>query len=159
MSEHATTEPGYVNGNGQRHDGVLGDARTDGEAIHRMSCGNCGAVYAALRGEIALRKCPGCQGGAPGALGWTAEPGAAPEEPPRVSCEKCGGTMECGHLVDATQTRERKMDWVRGSPKAGFFSMKLRTSEGDRLKVDTLRCTACGFLESYALEVKKEWED
>ncbi len=65
----ATTRIGYVNPNGQRcagHRGVPGNDHL--QMAYRMECGapGCGHVYGANGSDVFQRKCPRCQGGAPG---------------------------------------------------------------------------------------------
>ena len=64
-----TTQIGYVNRNQQRCTGHRGIAGTDhGQRAYRMEClmPGCRAVYGANGTDVFLRKCPACQGGAPG---------------------------------------------------------------------------------------------
>src|SRR5690606_17300415 len=62
-----TTETGYVNRNGQvvlRDTGLPG---TDhGQKIYVLRCPKCETEYGANGSDIFQRKCPTCQGGAPG---------------------------------------------------------------------------------------------
>lgn len=62
-----STTPGFVN---KRHQSVLGPtgrAGTDhGQTIYVLSCGRCDHVYGANGSDIAGRRCPKCDGGAPG---------------------------------------------------------------------------------------------
>lgn len=66
-----STQPGFVNKNGQTVLHATGLAGTDhGQCVYALRCGHCGEDYGANGSDIWLRKCPGCQGGAPGlALG------------------------------------------------------------------------------------------
>lgn len=64
-----TTRVGYVNRNNQRCAGHRGMAGTDhGQRSYRMECleAKCGQVYGANGTDVFQRKCPRCQGGAPG---------------------------------------------------------------------------------------------
>lgn len=66
-SESKTTAPGYVNRNNQvviRRTSLAGNDHN--QRIFVMHCGACDAVYGANGSDIHLRKCPACQGGAPG---------------------------------------------------------------------------------------------
>jgi hypothetical protein len=62
-----TTVPGYANRNDQR---VLRKTDRPGndhnQRIYILSCGKCGDEYGANGSDIWLRRCPACQGGAPG---------------------------------------------------------------------------------------------
>ena len=66
-SKNPTTSIGYVSRNGQvviRNTGLPG---TDhGQSVYQLGCLRCGHVYGANGADIHLRKCPSCQGGAPG---------------------------------------------------------------------------------------------
>ena len=75
--------------------------------------------------------------------------------PPSTTCPKCAGPMEFGLLVDSTgpsptSGAERVLEWVRGVPKKSWFYLSFKTGPGDRLKVATLRCKSCSYVELYA---------
>jgi hypothetical protein len=62
-----TTEPGYRNRNGQvvvRGTDLPGTDHF--QYVYVLRCGGCGHEYGANGSDIHLRKCPNCQGGAPG---------------------------------------------------------------------------------------------
>lgn len=62
-----TTEPGYVNRNGQKVLRATGRAGTDhGSYIYELRCGECGFEYGANGTDIFQRLCPKCQRGRPG---------------------------------------------------------------------------------------------
>ena len=64
-----TTEPGYVNRNGQRVVRATGLPGNDHlQRIYVLRCGQdvCGNEYGANGSDIFQRRCPSCQGGAPG---------------------------------------------------------------------------------------------
>jgi hypothetical protein len=42
-------------------------------------------------------------------------------------------------------------EWVEGPPEKGWFS-SVRLRGKRRVKVETVRCARCGYLESYASE-------
>mgnify|MGYP001558790086 CR=1 FL=1 len=62
-----TTEPGYENRNGQV---VVEDTGLEGtdhmQRVYRLRCSQCGLEYGANGSDNFQRRCPGCQGGAPG---------------------------------------------------------------------------------------------
>jgi Zn finger protein HypA/HybF involved in hydrogenase expression len=67
MPEVSTTQPGYVNRNGQvviRNTGIPGTDHL--QTVYQLGCSNCGHVYGANGTDIHLRRCPKCQSGAPG---------------------------------------------------------------------------------------------
>jgi Zn finger protein HypA/HybF involved in hydrogenase expression len=67
MPEIGTTQPGYANRNGQvviRNTGLPGTDHL--QTVYQLECSNCGHVYGANGSDIHLRRCPECQGGAPG---------------------------------------------------------------------------------------------
>jgi hypothetical protein len=67
MSKGSTTMPGYENRNGQivvRGTGKLGTDHL--QYVYVLKCKPCGHEYGANGSDIHLRKCPVCQGGAPG---------------------------------------------------------------------------------------------
>lgn len=65
----STTQIGYMNRNNQLCTGHRGVTGTDhGQVAYRMVCmhAECGQVYGANGTDVFQRKCPACQGGAPG---------------------------------------------------------------------------------------------
>jgi hypothetical protein len=62
-----TTELGYTNRNGQV---VIEATDLPGndylQKVYVLRCGRCGTEYGANGSDIFQRRCPGCQGGAPG---------------------------------------------------------------------------------------------
>jgi predicted nucleic-acid-binding Zn-ribbon protein len=67
-----------------------------------------------------------------------------------LKCPKCGAAMEQGFLLDVGHANAgRQSQWVAGEPEASFW-LGLKVSDRPVLEVTTLRCTRCGFLESYA---------
>lgn len=62
-----TTEPGYTNRNRQV---VVRPTHLPGtdlnQYVYILRCGDCGHEYGANGSDIFQRKCPNCQGGAPG---------------------------------------------------------------------------------------------
>jgi hypothetical protein len=62
-----TTQPGYTNRNGQV---VIRPTQLPGndhlQFIYVLRCGGCDSEYGANGSDIFQRKCPSCQGGAPG---------------------------------------------------------------------------------------------
>ena len=63
-----------------------------------------------------------------------------------TNCPKCNGRMENGFIVDRGSSRMFVNTWVQGTPQAGGSGVN---SEPGSVVV-TMRCKACGFLESYA---------
>ena len=62
-----TTDVGYVNRNQQKVVRATGLAGNDHmQYIYVLRCGHCSNEYGANGSDIFQRKCPRCQGGAPG---------------------------------------------------------------------------------------------
>jgi hypothetical protein len=62
-----TTNPGFVNRNGQvviRNTGNPGSDHL--QSIYQLACSRCGHVYGANGSDIHIRRCPNCQDGKPG---------------------------------------------------------------------------------------------
>jgi hypothetical protein len=76
-----------------------------------------------------------------------------------MDCLRCKGTMEAGFVGDATFGRNSgghvgPAVWYSGRPEWSFWGgLKLKGRK--QIYVQTLRCTNCGYLESYALEPSK----
>lgn len=67
MAAKGTTKIGYVNANGQtvvRNTGLPGSDHN--QRVYVLRCNHCHAEYGSNGSDIHLRKCPDCQGGAPG---------------------------------------------------------------------------------------------
>lgn len=62
------------------------------------------------------------------------------------TCPKCNGQFENGFLVDRGYDGRYISAWVQGTPKAEKGGVNVDPGS----PVVTLRCKACGFLESYA---------
>lgn len=66
-----STKIGFVNPNGQECKGTAGMDGTDHmQKAYKVECSACGYVYGANGSDLAARKCPECQGGAPGIRYW-----------------------------------------------------------------------------------------
>lgn len=66
-----TVEIGYLNPNGQQCCGHCGVAGADhGQYAYKIECTICGYVYGANGSDMDERRCPECQGGAPGIRYW-----------------------------------------------------------------------------------------
>jgi hypothetical protein len=62
-----STKPGYVNDNLQVVVYNTGRPGTDkNQTVYKLGCSVCGEIYGANGSDNHLRKCPECQGGAPG---------------------------------------------------------------------------------------------
>jgi hypothetical protein len=73
---------------------------------------------------------------------------SAPDE----SCPKCKADCEEGFLVDyAHADRRRAASWISGAPENGWLGPK--TTGRRQIRVKAFRCTACGYLESFAPKV------
>ena len=65
-------------------------------------------------------------------------------------CPKCAAAMAPGFIIDKGDNGSVSApEWAEGKPERSFWTgVKLRGRE--RHPVTTFRCTACGYLESYA---------
>ena len=64
-------------------------------------------------------------------------------------CPRCGDSMEVGFLMDANFGKDyaEPTRWAEGEPVVSFWT---GVKNSIKRKVRTYRCTACGYLESYA---------
>jgi len=69
-----------------------------------------------------------------------------------LTCPKCASAMDEGFILDfVTHAEASPSQWVAGAPRrSALFGTK--TSGKERHSIRSFRCTACGFLESYAAE-------
>jgi zinc-ribbon domain len=67
-------------------------------------------------------------------------------------CGKCGGLMERGFIPDEYRNRNEITVWVRGAPVRHPSTGILDLGGVQMWQVVTLRCTTCGYLESYATD-------
>jgi len=66
-----SVEIGYLNRNGQQCCGHCGVSGTDyGQYAYKTECTICGYVYGTNGTDMHERRCPECQGGAPGIKYW-----------------------------------------------------------------------------------------
>jgi hypothetical protein len=58
--------------------------------------------------------------------------------------------MEPGFLLELRDGNQKVVtEWIEGVPEKGWFGLvKIRGKR--KLTVETVRCTRCGYLESYA---------
>jgi hypothetical protein len=73
------------------------------------------------------------------------------------TCGKCEGAMEEGLLLERGVFDLRQVvQWVKArAPKSGPLSTEMTVMGRSTLSCSTWRCTACGYLESYALRAAK----
>ncbi len=65
-------------------------------------------------------------------------------------CAKCDGAMREGFVIDSNHNASRVAQWAEGPPEYGILRL-LKMRGRRKLPIRTLRCTKCGYLESYAL--------
>ena len=64
-------------------------------------------------------------------------------------CPKCNGTMVQGFIFEIDGPMRKVSTWVEGAPEKSFWqSAKVQADKC--VPVGSFRCSACGFLESYA---------
>jgi hypothetical protein len=63
-------------------------------------------------------------------------------------CPKCQAKMEAGLIPDEGYSHTFMSKWVEGAAQKGFFGLKLKGRR--QFAITAYRCTACGYLESYA---------
>jgi uncharacterized OB-fold protein len=57
--------------------------------------------------------------------------------------------MEEGFIADATYGGVETSTWVAGEPEKSFWT-GIKTRDKRQVKILTVRCKNCGYLESYA---------
>ena len=64
-------------------------------------------------------------------------------------CPKCTGRMEVGFIEESVTTFEPGPSrWIEGVPERTVWRIKRKGKR--KFDVSTDRCSACGYLESYA---------
>lgn len=69
-------------------------------------------------------------------------------EPTR--CPKCNGEMVQGFIFEIDGSMRKVSTWVEGAPEKSWFFGSAKIPKEKCVPVGTFRCSACGFLESYA---------
>jgi predicted Zn-ribbon and HTH transcriptional regulator len=64
-------------------------------------------------------------------------------------CPKCNGEMVQGFLFEIDGPTRKVSTWVEGEPEKSWF-VSTKVPKEKCVPVGTFRCSACGFLESYA---------
>lgn len=64
-------------------------------------------------------------------------------------CPKCNGEMVQGFTFEHDGWRRMVITWVEGTPEKSFWQ-SAKVPADKCVPVGTFRCSACGFLESYA---------
>ena len=68
---------------------------------------------------------------------------------PAKKCPKCSAEMEAGFVLGRGRKLYRPAEWFEGQPEIKWTGgIKLRDKR--RFRVQSWRCTKCGFLEQYA---------
>lgn len=62
--------------------------------------------------------------------------------------------MEQGFLVDHNYHGIAEPEWADGEAQASMWTSGVKMRGKERRRVETYRCESCGYLESYAREVK-----
>ena len=65
-------------------------------------------------------------------------------------CPKCSSPMQQGFLIDQNENSRFVCHWAAGAPHKSFWS-GTKLPDEEPIPVGTFRCSACGYLESYAL--------
>lgn len=69
----------------------------------------------------------------------------------KTHCPKCSGEIVLGFIVDWSHGGScRVSSWVEGAPEKSFWWGTKTPPKEKQVPVGTFRCSACGFLESYA---------
>lgn len=68
---------------------------------------------------------------------------------PSPTCPKCRTEMQTGFIPDYGHTKVFVTSWLAGTPKPSFW-FGIVPRRKDLRPIETYRCPACGYLESYA---------
>jgi Domain of unknown function (DUF6487) len=64
-------------------------------------------------------------------------------------CPKCQDSMEEGFVLDNSEATRLVSSWCSGKPRRGFW-LGVKVSGLRQIKIESWRCTRCGFLENFA---------
>jgi hypothetical protein len=73
------------------------------------------------------------------------------DNPPH--CLRCKTAMERGFTMDKNYQQVLVARWVKGKPEASAWTGTRVLGKETREEM-TFRCPACGYLESYAIDIK-----
>lgn len=74
---------------------------------------------------------------------------------PVINCVKCEGFMEEGFIIERGDSNVGMVStWVEGAPVKSFWS-GVKVKDKQQFYVATYRCAGCGYLESYAIELRE----
>ena len=68
-----------------------------------------------------------------------------------LNCLRCKADMEKGFLLDQSGGGNYVAMWAKGTPDESFWMPGTIKIPESTVKIATYRCTACGYLESYAM--------
>ena len=69
-----------------------------------------------------------------------------------IKCSKCGALMEIGFIPEFSYPQGIILNsWIKGKPEYGVWSGGPKIRRKEMLPVLSYRCSACGYLESYAV--------
>ena len=69
----------------------------------------------------------------------------------KLSCLRCQGVMETGFTLDHAHNDRRLVgSWMAGEPEFNVLGVLRTRKDNPAIDTVTYRCTACGYLESYA---------
>ena len=67
-----------------------------------------------------------------------------------TKCVKCGGEMSAGFILNmGFRAAAGASTWQEGDPEPSFWT-GIKHFEKEKHPITVYRCTACGYLESYA---------
>ena len=67
-----------------------------------------------------------------------------------IQCSRCAGQMVEGFIVDnGAYGIKMQASWYPGQPTKGWRGIKAK--EKETVPITTYRCSACGYLESFAV--------
>lgn len=66
-------------------------------------------------------------------------------------CPKCRKNMAKGFILDVAHGGQWFARWIEGDPESDWMG-SVKSKGRDCRAIETWRCTACGYLESYATQ-------
>jgi RNase P subunit RPR2 len=71
----------------------------------------------------------------------------------QLICPKCNEPMVQGFMLDRGYSKPINVgEWIEGHPKKSFWT-NIKLPKGKSISIGAFRCSSCGYVELYALDI------